>query len=74
MPFAHEQALEQDNMTRIFDFLRSELFLSLAGGFALGIAGMTLVKPASADSGDAAVVRAISVGEPVHAQFKSIRR
>lgn len=54
-------------MTRIFDFLRSELFLSLAGGFALGIAGMTMVKPASADSGDAAIERAISVGEPVHA-------
>jgi hypothetical protein len=28
--------------------MRSDLFLSLAGGFALGIAGMALVKPASA--------------------------
>jgi hypothetical protein len=35
-------------MTRFFSFLRSELFLSLAGGFALGLAGMALVKPASA--------------------------
>jgi hypothetical protein len=35
-------------MTRIFHFLRSELFLSLAGGFALGLAAMALVKPASA--------------------------
>jgi hypothetical protein len=37
-------------MDRIFSFLRSELFLSLAGGFALGLAGMALVKPASATS------------------------
>lgn len=29
--------------------MRSELFLSLAGGFALGLAGMALVKPASAN-------------------------
>jgi hypothetical protein len=35
-------------MTRIYHFMRSELFLSLAGGFALGLAGMALVKPASA--------------------------
>jgi hypothetical protein len=35
-------------MTRIYHFMRSDLFLSLAGGFALGIAGMALVKPASA--------------------------
>jgi hypothetical protein len=35
-------------MTRLYHFLRSELFLSLAGGFALGLAGMALVKPASA--------------------------
>jgi hypothetical protein len=37
-------------MNRIFSFLRSELFLSMAGGFALGLAGMALVKPASATS------------------------
>jgi hypothetical protein len=35
-------------MTKLFSFVRSELFLSLAGGFALGVAGMALVKPASA--------------------------
>jgi hypothetical protein len=35
-------------MNRIFSFVRSDLFLSLAGGFALGLAGMALVKPASA--------------------------
>ena len=36
-------------MTRLFNFLRSDLFFSLAGGFALGLAGMAMVKPASAD-------------------------
>lgn len=35
-------------MNRIFSFVRSELFLSIVGGFALGLAGMALVKPASA--------------------------
>jgi hypothetical protein len=35
-------------MTRIFSFLRSDLFLSLVGGFALGMAGMAMVKPAGA--------------------------
>jgi hypothetical protein len=35
-------------MNRFSSFLRSELFLSLIGGFALGVAGMALVKPASA--------------------------
>jgi hypothetical protein len=35
-------------MIRFFSFMRSELFLSIAGGFALGLAGMALVKPASA--------------------------
>ena len=37
-------------MNRFFSFVRSELFLSIAGGFALGVAGMTMVKPASATS------------------------
>ncbi len=35
-------------MNHIFDFLRSDLFLSLAAGFALGVAGLALAKPASA--------------------------
>ncbi len=35
-------------MNHIFDFLRSDLFLSLAVGFALGVAGLALVKPAYA--------------------------
>lgn len=37
-------------MTRFFSFMRSDLFLSLIGGFALGVAGLALVKPASATS------------------------
>lgn len=37
-------------MTRLFHFLRSDLFFSLVGGFALGLAGMAMVKPASATS------------------------
>jgi hypothetical protein len=37
-------------MTQFFSFVRSELFLSIMGGFALGLAGMALVKPASATS------------------------
>ena len=37
-------------MKQIFSFVRSELFLSLMGGFALGVAGMAMVKPASATS------------------------
>ena len=34
-------------MNQIFNFLRSDLFLS-AAGFALGAAGLALVKPAYA--------------------------
>jgi hypothetical protein len=53
-------------MDRIFNFVRSELFLSLAGGFALGVAGLAVVKPASADIGHADASKAISVGAPIH--------
>ena len=37
-------------MTRILAFFRSDLFLSLAGGFALGIAGIAMIRPASAET------------------------
>ena len=37
-------------MNQLISFMRSELFLSLLGGFALGVTGMALVKPASATS------------------------
>ena len=53
-------------MNRIFNFVRSELFLSLAGGFALGVAGLAIVKPASADVGHVDAAKAISVGAPIN--------
>ncbi len=57
-------------MDRIFNFVRSDLFLSLAGGFALGVAGLTIVKPASADIGDVEAAKSITVGAPVNEEFK----
>jgi len=53
-------------MNRIFNFVRSDLFLSLAGGFALGVAGLAVVKPASADIGHAESAKKISVGAPFY--------
>lgn len=35
-------------MDGIFNFVRSDLFLSLMGGFALGVAGLALIPPANA--------------------------
>jgi hypothetical protein len=56
-------------MNRIFNFVRSDLFLSLAGGFALGVAGLAIVKPASADIGQVEAAKSISVGAPIHEDF-----
>jgi hypothetical protein len=57
-------------MNRFFSFLRSELFLSIAGGFALGFAGMALVKPASASlerqEARAVVVETTASGAYIH--------
>ena len=53
-------------MNRFIKFAKSELFLSLAGGFALGVAGMALVKPASAESSDD-IARSITVEMPDYA-------
>ncbi len=53
-------------MDRIFDFVRSDLFLSLAGGFALGVVGLTVVKPANASSTEVEASRSILVGASVH--------
>jgi hypothetical protein len=47
-------------MIRFLSFMRSELFLSVAGGFALGLAGMALVKPASA-SGEKVETRTVLI-------------
>jgi hypothetical protein len=57
-------------VNRILNFARSDLFLSLAGGFALGVAGLAIVKPASADIGDVGAAKSISVGAPVHEEAK----
>ncbi len=35
-------------MDRLFDLVKSDLFWSIAGGFALGLAGISVIKPASA--------------------------
>lgn len=53
-------------MNRIFNFVRSDLFLSIAGGFALGVAGLAVVKPANANSGETQAARSITVGAAVH--------
>ncbi|HEV7233825.1 MAG TPA: hypothetical protein VGN36_06225 [Sphingorhabdus sp.] len=58
-------------MDRVFNFVRSDLFLSLAGGFALGVAGLAVVKPANASSGDVEAARSITVGAPIHAETPS---
>jgi hypothetical protein len=50
-------------MKRVLHLLRSDLVLSIIGGFALGIAGMSLVKPASADV-DKDRGRAVTVSVP----------
>ncbi len=56
-------------MNRLLNFVRSDLFLSLAGGFALGLAGMAVVKPASAVS-DIDSGRSVSVGAPNYVEVE----
>lgn len=53
-------------MDRLFNFVRSDLFLSLAGGFALGVAGLAIINPASANDNSAEVTRSVSVGGPTY--------
>jgi hypothetical protein len=53
-------------MNSIFSFFRSDLFVSLVGGFALGIAGMAMVKPASATS-ERSESKAVQIEVPAHA-------
>jgi hypothetical protein len=67
----HGQA--ENNMTRIFTFFRSDLCLSLVGGFALGIAGMAMVKPASATS-ERSESKAIQIEVPAHADQHVARK
>ncbi|MFN3620789.1 hypothetical protein [Sphingorhabdus sp.] len=49
-------------MDRIFNFVRSDLFLSLIGGFALGVAGLAFIKPASANDVKAETAQSLSIG------------
>lgn len=51
-------------MDRFITFVRSDLFLSLMGGFALGVAGLAIVKPANANDVAAEAARSITVGAP----------
>jgi hypothetical protein len=50
-------------MDRLYYFVRSDLFLSLAGGFPLGLAGLAIIKPASANDNNVEATRSVSVGD-----------
>ncbi|NJM50322.1 MAG: hypothetical protein HC843_05055 [Sphingomonadales bacterium] len=54
-------------MNRLIDFIRSDLFLSLVGGFALGLAGIAFIKPASAGSNQD-VVKSVTVEAPAYGE------
>jgi hypothetical protein len=54
-------------MYRLFNFVKSDLFWSLAGGFALGMAGMAVIKPANAGNTDD-IVKSVTVETPGYAQ------
>lgn len=54
-------------MDGIFNFLRSDLFLSLFGGFAIGAAGLALIKPASAGDVTVEATQSITVGTAPYA-------
>lgn len=53
-------------MDSIFNFLRSDLFLSLLGGFAIGVAGLTLIKPATASDVTVEAAQSISIGKTIY--------
>jgi hypothetical protein len=50
-------------MDSIFNFLRSDLFLSLLGGFVLCPAGLAIIKPASASDVTVEATQFISNGD-----------
>ncbi|MFC4291292.1 hypothetical protein ACFOWX_02570 [Sphingorhabdus arenilitoris] len=56
-------------MNRLVDFIRSDLFLSLAGGFALGLAGIAFINPASAVSNQDAV-KSVTVETTSHGEIE----
>jgi hypothetical protein len=53
-------------MDGIFNFVRSDLFLSLVGGFALGAAGLALIKPATAGDVTVEAAQSISIGNTIY--------
>jgi hypothetical protein len=59
-------------MNRLIKLVRSDLFLSLAGGFALGLAGMAVIKPATAGS-EMDAARSVTVGAPIYAGTKATK-
>lgn len=64
---ATNKSTEPDTvMNRILNFVRSDLFLSIVGGFALGVAGMAVIKPAIAGSNTSFEARSISVSALNH--------
>lgn len=62
----------ETKMNRLMKLVRSDLFLSLVGGFALGLAGMAVIKPASAGS-EMDNTRSVTVGAPIHAEQTAIK-
>jgi hypothetical protein len=59
-------------MNRLLKLLRSDLFLSLAGGFALGVAGLAVIKPASAGHHDD-MAKAVTVETPQQGVNSSLK-
>ena len=54
-------------MDRLFRFAKSDLFWSLAGGFALGMAGMAVIKPATAGDRNE-IAKSVTVETPDYDQ------
>ncbi len=54
-------------MNRLFSFAKSDLFWSLAGGFALGMAGMAVIKPATASDRNE-MAKSVTVETPEYVQ------
>ncbi len=54
-------------MNRLFSFAKSDLFWSLAGGFALGMAGLAVIKPATASNRNE-MAKSVTVETPDHVQ------
>jgi hypothetical protein len=60
-------------MNRLTNFVRSDLFLSLIGGFALGLAGLAFIKPATAESRNDQT-KSVTVETPDYAQSFADKR